>query len=274
VSSLTISLATPHLRGTTAPGGRSCRWPSLLKTIMLPSSRITGTTARHVLAVFAVIGQSLGTIGIIPVRADFDEDSSTPFPCKDLPCGCRTAAKCWAGACCCYTMQQKIAWAAEHGIIPPDHAIRIAAEEMAQEHNAADNQTDSIESCCSKKEPSLSTVDRCRDGENAELIEACCLAKHTHEKSHHEQADRRSGPVEFGTGSKTPTQHGVNWVAGLFAQKCQGQGFDGLGHLNIGIAPSPPIAWTFDSVFVDGCDLPDQIPIPMPIRPLVPPPKA
>ncbi len=46
-----------------------------------------------------------------------------------------TAEQCWAGACCCFTMRQKIAWAAEHDFVPPEHAVRIAEEEAVTEES-------------------------------------------------------------------------------------------------------------------------------------------
>lgn len=216
--------------------------------LMLFSFRITGGTLRRGVAVLAVIGQLLGTVGIIPVRADSSEDSLTPYPCKDHPCGCRSAARCWAAACCCYTMQQKVAWAAEHGIKPPDHAVRLAAEEAA--------------------------LERRDNGYRAVPFIPCCSAKQGRESGLDGRQDQESIPGKSRDGSKAPaSHHEVDWVAGLFAQQCQGQGFDGLGFLNIGIPPAPPVTWTFESVIVNTCSSFDQSPIPMPVPPLLPPPK-
>ncbi|HJT78443.1 MAG TPA: hypothetical protein VJ739_14665, partial [Gemmataceae bacterium] len=44
----------------------------------------------------------------------------------DDPCGCQSAEQCWRH-CCCYTPEEKLAWAHAHGIEPPAYAERPAA---------------------------------------------------------------------------------------------------------------------------------------------------
>jgi hypothetical protein len=55
-------------------------------------------------------------------------------------CGCRNADQCWKG-CCCFTNRQKLTWAEQNGVRPPDFVARAAASESptAQKH-----------SCCQK----------------------------------------------------------------------------------------------------------------------------
>jgi hypothetical protein len=59
----------------------------------------------------------------------------------------------------------------------------------------------------------------------------------------------------------------------LFAQHCHGDGSDTFGLLNVGISPVLPAAWTVEMVFLELCDLVDQISVPFSSSPLVPPPK-
>jgi hypothetical protein len=49
------------------------------------------------------------------------------FPCSDCPCGCDSAEHCWR-SCCCHTLAERLAWAEENGVTPPDFAL-IAARE-------------------------------------------------------------------------------------------------------------------------------------------------
>ena len=49
------------------------------------------------------------------IRAVGEKDRSQPFPCQDRPCACRTAEQC-RKKCCCFTPQQKQAWAKRHGV--------------------------------------------------------------------------------------------------------------------------------------------------------------
>ena len=64
------------------------------------------------------------------LSAGLPKSAHEMFPCMICPCGCRTAEQCWRH-CCCYTMTQKLAWAKEHGVEPPDF-VRAAAEKEAE----------------------------------------------------------------------------------------------------------------------------------------------
>jgi hypothetical protein len=56
------------------------------------------------------------------------KDTSTPFPCMDSPCGCRTAEHCWHN-CCCHTLAERIEWARENHVRPPDDVLAEAKVE-------------------------------------------------------------------------------------------------------------------------------------------------
>jgi hypothetical protein len=49
------------------------------------------------------------------------KDLGQPFPCRNHPCGCQNAEQCWRN-CCCFTPEEKLAWAEVHGIVPPPYA--------------------------------------------------------------------------------------------------------------------------------------------------------
>ncbi len=69
----------------------------------------------------------------IPLPASVHKDASQPFPCQNHPCGCQTAEQCWRH-CCCFTPEQRWAWARAHGVEPPAYAekpIEKPAEESA-----------------------------------------------------------------------------------------------------------------------------------------------
>jgi hypothetical protein len=57
----------------------------------------------------------------IPIAAK-SKEMGRPYPCMERPCGCTSYDECWAGDCCCFTLEEKIAWAAANGITPPDQA--------------------------------------------------------------------------------------------------------------------------------------------------------
>jgi hypothetical protein len=72
--------------------------------------------------------------------------AGVPFPCAGRACGCATAEACWAGACCCFTAREKLAWAVGHDFTPPAHFLRAVEREERAESDAAD-----CPSCAAKK---------------------------------------------------------------------------------------------------------------------------
>lgn len=57
-----------------------------------------------------------------------EKDQSAPFPCQNHSCGCASADQCWK-QCCCFTNVQKIVWAQENGVTPPEYVAKAAREE-------------------------------------------------------------------------------------------------------------------------------------------------
>ncbi|TWT82590.1 hypothetical protein CA13_40530 [Planctomycetes bacterium CA13] len=44
------------------------------------------------------------------------------FPCENCPCGCATAEFCW-DTCCCFSDEEKLRWASDAGVKPPDFLV-------------------------------------------------------------------------------------------------------------------------------------------------------
>jgi len=62
--------------------------------------------------------------------------SSAPrgsYPCEGHGCGCRSADHCWQH-CCCMSLSDRLAWAAEHHVSPPSDLI-AQAENAEPPHN-------------------------------------------------------------------------------------------------------------------------------------------
>lgn len=72
--------------------------------------------------------------------------AGTPFPCAERACGCATADACWAGACCCFSAREKLAWADAHGFTPPAHFLRAVERELE-----AATKADECPHCAAKK---------------------------------------------------------------------------------------------------------------------------
>jgi hypothetical protein len=71
------------------------------------------------LVLFAYLGTAFG----LPLPAREAKDQSQPYPCQNHPCGCQSAQQCWQH-CCCFTPEEKWAWAEAHGVVPPAYAER------------------------------------------------------------------------------------------------------------------------------------------------------
>jgi hypothetical protein len=68
----------------------------------------------------ALVGYLAGVIGS-PVPPSVHKASSVAFPCQNHACGCMTAQQCWQH-CCCFSPEEKTAWAQAHQVQPPPEA--------------------------------------------------------------------------------------------------------------------------------------------------------
>ena len=107
---------------------------------------------RHAVAVAALLAQLVAATGA-PVPSQPPSANSknrgVPFPCQDHPCGCATSDQGWAGDCCCFTLEQKLAWADARGITPPAHVRpTIAARAKVDKSCCAKAAT---ASCCEQE---------------------------------------------------------------------------------------------------------------------------
>jgi hypothetical protein len=98
---------------------------------------------RRALTGAALIAYLLSVWGI-PVPQATTLDTSIAFPCQHHRCGCNSAAECWQ-SCCCFTPQERIAWAKEnHVSIPHDALVAMHDEEQrgAEQHCSGDCEHD------------------------------------------------------------------------------------------------------------------------------------
>jgi hypothetical protein len=110
----------------------------------------------------------------IPVSSRAKE-TGRPYPCMNRPCACTSYDECWAGDCCCFTLEEKIAWAAANSITPPNHVLSLLqhrhsepADESTCPHckATASKKTDSSRWICGF------AVQRCHDGQTAGFFSA------------------------------------------------------------------------------------------------------
>jgi hypothetical protein len=143
-----------------------------------------------------------------------------PFPCQHHHCGCKSADQCWR-SCCCMSMQEKLVWARENGVEPPDFVVAAVANELDEHpaHSCCDKGKHNEGGCCSAR---------------SRLATPSCCAKHASSTSKCEAPQSNS------------EESGFNWVLGMHAQKCRGLA---LIWVTTGAVtpPPPPVIFSADS---------------------------
>ncbi|REK08241.1 MAG: hypothetical protein DWQ37_20560 [Planctomycetota bacterium] len=139
--------------------------------------------ARALVTAFAIVAYLFSVVGF-PLPAAVKRDDSTPFPCQSHRCGCASASQCWQ-SCCCFTAEERLAWADEHGVAIPEDARAALVASVDDDRQP--------KTCCDEHNSHCDTVDP------------------QHKCGH--------------CASATPQDHegrGVVWVDSIQARKCQG----------------------------------------------------
>ncbi|QDS93394.1 hypothetical protein FF011L_21640 [Roseimaritima multifibrata] len=88
--------------------------------VRTPGSRLL----RRLTCSLLLVVLSCGWIGV-PFYGPVAEKEGR-FPCEHCACGCSSALYCW-DKCCCHSDQEKLQWAAENDVVPPEFlVIRVA----------------------------------------------------------------------------------------------------------------------------------------------------
>ncbi len=186
---------------------------------------------------FAYLIAALG----IPLPASVHKDASQPFPCQDHPCGCQTAEQCWRN-CCCFTPEERWAWARTHHVEPPSYAEKPAAQgwnTVKLRNRGKAETTRAAKPCCSNHEPRP----------------ACCQPR----------SDRAAKP--------TPPERGrVRWGTAMAAWRCQGLPLVWVGSGAVLPVP-PPVTWSPDPSVASPIPRVQVIASAVPLSPPAPPPR-
>src|ERR1700722_3615938 len=131
------------------------------------------------LALFAYLAAALG----YPLPASFanHKDRSQPFPCQDHACGCQSAEQCWSG-CCCFTPEERWAWAESHHVEPPAYAEKPSPKGWRtvrlRDREAA---TDATCSCCAHEPSTPRTC--CTKDTSGTPNASCCGREKSEQRS-------------------------------------------------------------------------------------------
>ena len=119
------------------------------------SHRLIRRSIRRRLLSAMLAAMYIVTAAGVPLPAgDFARKSGEFFPCSDCACGCASAEQCWR-SCCCHSLAERMAWAREHGVRPPEYAIAAAQRARIDlvwlvEPKDADSKSLSA-SCCARQ---------------------------------------------------------------------------------------------------------------------------
>lgn len=125
----------------------------------------------------------------VPQVTSVEKDRSTPYPCMNRPCGCASADQCWK-QCCCFTNQQKVAWAKANNVELPEFVVAAANREAKENCHTAINCPNCLESEPSVKAAAKAT--NCSTEQSSKV--AMRAAKATKPRSPSANADSKTSP--------------------------------------------------------------------------------
>ncbi len=173
--------------------------------------RQVGLRLRRCLIVGLVFASYVTAALGIPCPSSVHKDTRVPFPCQNRPCGCQNAEQCWKH-CCCFTAEEKLAWASAHQVEPP-----TSAQPREPQPQAAHESSCCCSGTCELETPEASTPP--------------AAPPSTHE--------RPSSPTPAGS-----------WVLGMMARQCQEYGSSWLTS-QPAVPPPPFLSWSQDRVSSD-----------------------
>jgi hypothetical protein len=194
-----------------------------------------GFHRRDIILWLTLVSHLMVTFGFpLPAPSHKKPTDGVAYPCQSRPCGCLTSEQCWAGDCCCFTLEEKVAWADANGVNPPEHVRPLIESRRSRPAQPAKKK-----SCCSEAEPavepSVSAPSSCC--EKRKPPATCCSDKSACEITPdadcpHCVAKDKPNCCEKKKSQTRESESGVRWVAGIFAQKCRGEGPAGLFQLD------------------------------------------
>jgi len=120
-----------------------------------------GERRRAIVVLLLVCSHLVSAVGLpLPCpSAGGTHDGAIVYPCQNHLCGCITAAQCWAGDCCCSTLEEKLLWADEQCIDPPDHVRPLVESRKTKSKSiAADHACCATDNNCPSTDQATSPI--------------------------------------------------------------------------------------------------------------------
>lgn len=204
-----------------------------------PQNMVFTRTLQAWMAAISCAVLLVSSVGL-PLPTIATKDGSKPFPCLKRACGCQTADDCWK-KCCCFTDEEKLAWARENGVTPPEEVVARVAARRGQPNQVAEMSG----SCCHH------TAKSCCDESTSS---SCCHA---------------TKPAKDSGVSSTE----VKFVVALEAAKCSGVQLSWIC-VKVGMTPPTPVITPNATIgLVTWFDIADIESDSLPLEPAAPPPR-
>jgi hypothetical protein len=218
-------------------------------------SQLGHRVGRPLVAGLALAGYLLAVAGFpVPLRPA--KDLSRPFPCQNHRCGCLSADDCWHH-CCCFSSQERLAWARKHEVVPPP-VVRAEAPLSWNTPRLRDRQA--------AARPPSTAEGQCPECRRLPTTAACC--RHDQGQQPSCCTTRRPASQE-GTAVPAPK---TTWVIALTARCCGGFETDWL-HTGAALLPAL-LDWRHDWAPVCWLELIGLLPLALPSPPSAPPPRG
>jgi hypothetical protein len=188
-----------------------------------PVATFTCRSWRTSVAALAIVGYVASVVGY-PAMPARHGPLGVAYPCEHHRCGCASAEHCWRD-CCCFTLDERLAWAARRDVAPPaEIAPRKAA--VSRSHSAPRPCCASTSSVCHAVEhgPSQRALSDCEPRPS----KSCCA----------KTENKRVAPIR--------------WIVGIQARGCHGEGTHWIA-FSSPIAPPPPrVSWQPHAILTSG----------------------
>jgi hypothetical protein len=119
----------------------------------LPRHKLRALPVRRLICSALALAYIVTAAGVpLPLTAR-PAKTGEAYPCAGGACGCRSAQQCWR-SCCCHTLAERLDWARQHGVRPPDDAIAAAVRsglDVAWLQNPLKSKNLCAKTCCASK---------------------------------------------------------------------------------------------------------------------------
>jgi hypothetical protein len=196
---------------------------------------------RHRLVVVVMLSSYLATTLNLPLPQPTHKTSGLPFPCQNHPCGCQNAEDCWRH-CCCFSVEERWAWARSHNVQPPSYAERPTTSGW-RTTRLRDQAGKKTPSGCPSCNVSASSARNGQPGQESKPASSCpaCAAQPS-KPTPTGSASCCQRPERPSEGQPPAPKKGSRWAYGWNALRCQG--LTTLWVSAGAVAPPPPqVRW-------------------------------